>query len=170
MSYRVAANLVLGSDGSSTLKGSSAGLSFPADRERFHQLRREFGAILIGGNTARNEPYQKTPVPLIVLSRQGLPDRLSSNPLATSWDLPLRDAVAKATLQHGDLLIEAGPALVRAALADGLLTDFYLTISEQIGGENPVDPAHLTAGWSEISRETVSGGLFLHYRLAPSHD
>ena len=122
MSYRVAANLVLGADGSSTLRGSSAGLSFPADRERFHQLRRDFGAILIGGNTARNEPYQKTPLPLIVLTRQGLPDRLSSNPIATAWDLSFRDAVATATAQYGDRLIEAGPALVSAAISDGLLT------------------------------------------------
>jgi len=170
MSYRVAANLVLGADGSSTLRGSSAGLSFPADRERFHQLRRDFGAILIGGNTARNEPYQKTPLPLIVLTRQGLPDRLSSNPIATAWDLSFRDAVATATSQYGDLLIEAGPALVSAAISDGLLTDLYLTISEQIGGENPVDLAGLTAGSSEVSRESVRGGLFLHLRLAPSHD
>jgi riboflavin biosynthesis pyrimidine reductase len=133
-------------------------------------LRKEFGAILIGGNTARNEPYSKTPIPLIVVSSRALSGSALTNPLALLWDLPLPAAIGRATELYGDLLIEAGPVLVKAALAEGLLTELYLTISDSIGGENPIAAAELTAGASEISREKVEGGLFLHYRLAPSHD
>jgi riboflavin biosynthesis pyrimidine reductase len=169
MSHRVAANLVIGSDGSTTLKGSSAGLSFPADRIRFHQLRSEFQAILIGGNTARNEPYEKTPLPLIILTSQPLPPKIALNPLAEGWDLELPEAIAKATTRFGEILLEAGPRLLEAALKGGLVTDLYLTISHSRGGENPVVLGDLTRGWEEISREEASGGYFSHYRLAPSH-
>jgi hypothetical protein len=78
MSNRVAANLVIGADGSTTRGGSSRGLSFEADRQRFHQLRGEFDVILVGGNTARSEPYSKTPIPLIVLTHGALPQRLGA--------------------------------------------------------------------------------------------
>ena len=169
MAHRVAANLVVGSDGSTTLRGSSAGLSFPADRLRFHQLRREFGALLIGGNTAANEPYAKTPVPLIVLSSRQLPVRILNNPLALGWNLELKAAIAKATATYGDLLIEAGPKLILQAKSLGLLTEIFLTISDIEGGEHPIDLAALTLGAVELSQERVQGGLFLHYGLAPSH-
>lgn len=173
MGYRVAANLVLGADGSTTLGGSSGALSFPADRVRFHQLRREFKAILIGGNTARHEPYTKTPLPLIVLSHQLHPFLLESNNFAVVWNLPLREAIARATLSYGDLLLEAGPALVSEAVADGLLTELYLSISPKTPAENQIDLATLTATATQTSKERIEltpGALFLHYRLAPSHD
>jgi len=170
MAARVAANLILGSDGSTTLAGSSAGLSFPADRLRFHQLRQEFSAILIGGNTARHEPYTTTPLPLIVLSHDPLPDRLLGNEQARAWDLPLVAAVERATDEFGDLLFESGPALLMEAIQDGLIQELFLTISEKAGGEGFINPEELTRGSVLISSDAVPGGQFLHYRLAPSHD
>ena len=172
MGYRIAANLVLGADGSTTLGGSSSALSFPADRVRFHQLRREFKAILIGGNTARHEPYAKTPLPLIILSHQPHPFLLESNNLAVVWNLPLREAISRATLIYGDLLLEAGPALVSKAVDDELLTELFLSVSPKIPSENQIDLASLTAAATQISEERIEtppGALFLHYRLAPSH-
>ena len=170
MAARVAANLILGSDGSTTLAGSSAGLSFPADRQRFHQLRQEFGAILIGGNTARHEPYTTTPLPIIVLSHGPLPDRLLGNETARAWDLPLDAAVKRATDEFGDLLFESGPALLMEAMRKDLIQELFLTISEKAGGEGLIDPEELTRGTVLISSDAVPGGQFLHYRLAPSHD
>lgn len=173
MRNRVAANLVLGADGSTTLGNSSKGLSFPADRLRFHQLRQEFQALLIGGNTARSEPYGKTPIPLIVLSRQPLPERLRANKLAVLWDLPLPEAIARAREVYGDLLLEAGPHLITEALRKGLLTELFVTISPAAPGENQINLEELIVGSQEISRESsdsVPGAHFLHYRLAPSHD
>ena len=88
MAHRVAVNLIVGAKGETTWGGTSAGLSFAADRARFHQLRREFQAILIGGNTAHHEPYAKTPLPLIVLTHRPLPDQVAKNPVAQAWELP----------------------------------------------------------------------------------
>ena len=64
----VSANLIVGIDGSTTANGSSIGLSNDEDRQRFHQLRGESDLILIGGNTARREPYKRTPIPLYILT------------------------------------------------------------------------------------------------------
>ncbi len=169
MANRVAVNLIVGAQGETTWGGTSAGLSFAADRARFHQLRREFKAILIGGNTAHNEPYAKTPLPLIVLTHRPLPNHLLKNPLAEAWQLPLPEAISRAMRTYGDLLIEAGPVLINDAISLGLITEIYLSISELPGGENPIDIKRLTENGVEISRQEVEGGRFLHYRLAPSH-
>ena len=169
MSNRVAANLVIAVDGATTLGGGSSGLSAPADRARFHQLRSEFKAILIGGNTARSEPYAKTPIPLIVLTHLPLTGAVTANPLAIAWNISLPDAVALALTNYGDLLIEAGPVLLRSAMASHLLSEIYITLSDRRGGENPVELAEFIQGGVEISRQPFDGGVFLHYRLAPSH-
>ena len=170
MAGRVAANLIIGRDGATTLGGSSAALSFPADRLRFHQLRTEFQAILIGGNTARNEPYSKTPLPLIVLTRHPLPSKIAKNPLAQAWALSLEEAIPQALERFGDLLIEAGPALFEVALESGLLTELFITRSNVLGGERGADLSHLPENWVKVSDESVAGGHFLRYRLAPSHE
>jgi len=62
------ANLIVGKDGSTTVAGSSTPLSTDEDRRRFHQLRTDADLILIGGNTARREPYKRTPIPLYILT------------------------------------------------------------------------------------------------------
>lgn len=170
MGARVAANLVIGGDGSTTLGGSSVALSFPADRIRFHQLRGEFQAILIGGNTARSEPYSKTPLPLIVLTHHALPIQIATNPLAVAWQKNLIEAIPLAQKVYGDLIIEAGPALIRPAIQGGYLTELFITRSEREGGEGVIDLAKLLEGWTVLSDEMVAGGHFLHYRLAPSHE
>jgi riboflavin biosynthesis pyrimidine reductase len=91
----VIASLVLGADGSSTLLGTSDTVTTPIDRQRFLARRRGCDAILIGGNTARNERYEKTPVPLIVLSHTR-PEVLEENPRAHWWTLSPVEAVARA--------------------------------------------------------------------------
>jgi len=168
MSNRVAANLVIAADGATTLGGGSSGLSAPADRARFHQLRGEFKAIMIGGNTARNEPYAKTPIPLIILTHLPLTGAAATNPLAIAWNTSLPDAVALALANYGDLLIEAGPALLRSAIASHLLSEIFITRSDRLGGENPAALEEFIQGGVEISRQSFDGGVFLHYRLAPS--
>ena len=171
--HRVAANLVVGKDGSTTLNGSSAGLSFSADRQRFHQLRAEFDVLVIGGNTARNEPYQKTPIPLIVLSSHPLTTNLQTNPLAQQWDLPLEEVISRAQVEFGDILIEAGPNLLSQLIKAHLLNELYLTISDSVAmhsakPEGHIDVQELTSGFIEVSHESVPGGVFLKYLLAPS--
>lgn len=65
----VVATLVVGSDGSTSKESRSAGISSPEDRQAFLKRRREVDVIIVGGNTARHEPYNRTPVPLVVISR-----------------------------------------------------------------------------------------------------
>ena len=59
------ANLIVGKSGATTLAGSSIPLSDDEDRRRFKQLREESDLIIIGGNTARREPYKRTPIPAL---------------------------------------------------------------------------------------------------------
>ncbi len=169
MADRVAANLIVGADGSTTIAGSSRALSFVADRKRFHQLRSKFNVILIGGATARNEPYFKTPSPLIVLTHQSLPPTVAANPLAQAWREPIAHAIPRASALYGDVLIEGGPRLLREALAERLVGELFITFSLTRGGENSIEISDFIRGFKEVSREPVEGGLFLSYRLAPSH-
>ncbi len=53
----VMTNLVSSVDGATAMSGVSGGLSGPADREIFHQLRGVADAILVGAGTARAERY-----------------------------------------------------------------------------------------------------------------
>ncbi|MEN9325122.1 MAG: hypothetical protein RL414_876, partial [Actinomycetota bacterium] len=78
----VLATIVVGVDGSTTVGGSSAGLSTYGDRQRFQRLRKRADLIVIGGNTARTEPYAQTPCRLLVLSHQPLPEKIADNPHA----------------------------------------------------------------------------------------
>jgi len=80
----IVASLVVGRDGSTSKDKSSNGVSSDADRKAFLARRRKVDCILIGGNTARHEPYKQSPVPLVIVSRstinpvveQGLIDQL----------------------------------------------------------------------------------------------
>jgi riboflavin biosynthesis pyrimidine reductase len=53
----VALNMVVSVDGRAALKGASAGLSVPADREVFHALRGRVDGVLAGTGTLRAEGY-----------------------------------------------------------------------------------------------------------------
>ena len=96
----VMANLVMGADGSTSIRGSSSALSSKLDRLRFHELRKRASVILIGGNTARNEPYAKTPLPLVILTlKNQIPDEVLANPNLEVWQLDPVEAVAKAQIE-----------------------------------------------------------------------
>ena len=64
----IRANFIVGQDGSSTHNGSSIGLSNEIDKEEFRRLRTECDVVVIGGNTARNEPYKNLNKPLVVIT------------------------------------------------------------------------------------------------------
>lgn len=154
------ANLLMAADGSTTVRGRSVGLSSPADRTRFHQLRATADYILIGGNTARNEPYASTPVPLVVLTRGNLPDEISSNPMAraVNADLPeVLDAL------EGNILIEAGPALLQDAMRSKLVDELHLTITPAQPHENQIELEDFIVGYAEESCEEVNGEKFFTF-------
>ena len=156
----VVANLLVGTDGSTTARGRSAGLSSPVDRKRFHQLRAMADYIVIGGNTARTEPYASTPVPLIVLTHGELPAEISANPLARAVSGPLAEVLDALA---GNILIEAGPTLLELAMRSHLVDELHLTITGAAPGENQIDILALTNGYDEIDREEIAGEKFLTF-------
>ena len=88
------ANLIVGKDGSTTANNSSIGLSTDEDRARFKQLRSKADLILIGGNTARREPYKKTPVPLFILTHAKV--RLQpKNQLAKQFSMSITELLSE---------------------------------------------------------------------------
>jgi riboflavin biosynthesis pyrimidine reductase len=59
----VRANMIESADGAAEVRGLSAGLSGPADREVFRLLRALADVILVGAGTARAERYRPARVP-----------------------------------------------------------------------------------------------------------
>ena len=159
----VLANLVLGSDGSTSLDGSSKSLSSTEDRRRFHELRTRASAILIGGNTARTEPYATTPVPLVVITRSGnIPESVRGNPKAHIWELEPVSAIEKAQKEFGGhVLVEGGMGLVEELLVRNQIDELYLSLSKKSGGENVYDLSALTRDFTVESSEKIDGETFL---------
>lgn len=159
----VLANLVLGSDGSTSLDGSSKSLSSAEDRRRFHEVRAQASVILIGGNTARTEPYAQTPVPLVVITRSGeIPESVRANPKTHIWELDPISAVEKALKEFGGtVLVEGGIRLVQELLLANQIDELYLTLSKISGGENVYDLSALTREFTVESSEKIDGETFL---------
>jgi riboflavin biosynthesis pyrimidine reductase len=159
----VLANLVLGSDGSTSLDGSSKSLSSAEDRRRFHEVRAQASVILIGGNTARTEPYAQTPVPLVVITRSGeIPESVRANPKTNVWELDPISAVGKALKEFGGtVLVEGGIRLVQELLLANQIDELYLTLSKISGGENVYDLSALTREFTVESSEKIDGETFL---------
>lgn len=164
------ANLIVGADGSTTLAGSSIGLSTDEDRRRFHELRAKNDLILIGGNTARREPYKRTPIPLYILTHTKV--RLQpKNQLAKQFALSPAEMIyqLKSSFnpdQSGPIkmLVEAGATLLRQMIDDGLIDHLYLTVNLEKTGENSISIEDLTNSFELISRENITTCDFLYYK------
>jgi riboflavin biosynthesis pyrimidine reductase len=156
----VISSLVLGADGTSTLHGNSESVTTPIDRQLFLARRRLCDAILIGGNTARNERYQKTPVPLVVLSHTR-PAILDQNSQARWWMLSPAQAVSRAQWEFGnDLSIEGGIAFISELLNANLLTQLELSITPHVGGEEKIDYLNLLSHFEKITTQEIEGTIF----------
>lgn len=156
----VIASLVLGADGSSTLLGTSDAVTTPIDRARFLARRRLSDAILIGGNTARAERYQRTPVPLVVISHTR-PTLLDQNPKAHWWSLSPVEAVARARWEFGNnLSVEGGIAMISELLDAVAISQLELSITSHVEGENKVDYLDLLAHFEKIETEELEGTIF----------
>jgi riboflavin biosynthesis pyrimidine reductase len=164
------ANLIVGADGSTTLAGSSIGLSTEEDRRRFHELRSKNDLILIGGNTARREPYKRTPIPLYILThtkvrlqpKNQLVKQFALTPAAMIEEIKSSfNPEQSATI---NLLVEAGPALLKQMVEAGLIDNLYLTVNLEKTGENLISITDLTKGFELISRENITPCDFLYYK------
>ena len=156
----VVATLVVGSDGSTSKESRSAGVSSPEDRKAFLQRRREVDDIIVGGNTARHEPYNRTPVPLVVISRS-LVNPVQGNHLALFWNCSPAMAVDKARSLFGErILIEGGVSMINELLAHKKIDQLELSVTPATGGEHSVDIKELLAHFAHIQKREESGTVF----------
>jgi riboflavin biosynthesis pyrimidine reductase len=156
----VVATLVVGSDGSTSKESRSAGVSSAEDRKAFLQRRREVDVIIVGGNTARNEPYSRTPVPLVVISRS-LVNPVPGNHLALFWNCSPVMAVEKARTIFGEkILIEGGVSMINELLAHQAIDQLELSVTSATGGENSVDINLLLSHFSQVEKREESGTIF----------
>ena len=157
----VTVTLVSGSDGSTSKGGNSAGVSSAADRTSFLARRRAADCILIGGNTARTEPYQRTPVPVVVISRS-LINPLANNRLAHCWNLTPVKALDRAIKTFGpNVHVEAGASIIDELLSAGRVDALELSITEVLDGEDTVDLAKLLSYFSQQSERIADGTRFI---------
>jgi riboflavin biosynthesis pyrimidine reductase len=153
----IVATIVVGADGSSTIKGSSTEVTSAADRATFLQRRRLVDCIIIGGNTARNEPYSKTPVPLVVVSRQAHPNL----PAAHVWDLDPKDALTKALQEFGEnILIEGGASFISNLLEQNLVDVLELSVTHATGGADIFDYERFLSLAHSVNKKVVSDTTF----------
>ena len=165
----VTANLIVGKDGSTSISGSSTPLSTQEDRERFQALRLKNDLILIGGNTARREPYKKTPIPLYILTHTKV--RLQpKNQLAKQFSLSIKEMISEigSKFESGkeviNLLVEAGPSLLTQMISDSLIDQFYLTINLELTGDNQISIVDLTRSFELVESEIVGSCEFRVYK------
>jgi riboflavin biosynthesis pyrimidine reductase len=160
----VFASLVVGSDGSTAKGGNSRGITSGVDRTAFLARRRSADFLLIGGETARVEPYHRTPVPVVISSRSMI-NSLADNRLAHWWNLSPADALSKGLKKFGEnVLVESGPTIIADLLSNQALDGIYLSITSVTGGENQIDIAALLGNFDEIDRQEVEGTQFIEAR------
>lgn len=153
----IVATIVVGVDGSSTINGSSTEVTSAADRATFLQRRRLVDCIIIGGNTARNEPYSKTPVPLVVVSKQEHPQL----PAAHVWDLDPKDALKKARHEFGEnILIEGGASFISYVLEQNLVDVLELSVTHATGGADIFDYKKFLSLAHSVNKKVVSDTTF----------
>ena len=149
----IRANLVIGLNGMSRKAGSSRGLSSPADRARFHELRRDADVILIGGSTYRNEPYSKSSLPLYVATRANL----AKVGKVSFFNLSPADLINQAKLDgFKKILIEGGVNFLLEPIKFSQIDELYLTRTQVLGDSDKFDETDLHKNY-KLTRETVEG-------------
>ena len=154
------ASLVVGRDGSTSKDKSSNGVSSDADRKAFLTRRRKVDCILIGGNTARHEPYKQSPVPLVIVSRSTI-NPVVGNDLSHLWNMTPADALAKAKSQFGErILVEAGTSIIFELIDQGLIDQLELSVTPVTGGDDPIDWQALLNRFENHTHTHVDGTDF----------
>ena len=157
----VFASLVVGADGSTTKGGNSRGIASGVDRTAFLTRRRSADFLLIGGQTARTEPYHRTPVPVVISSRSMI-SALADNRLAHWWNLSPTEALAKGILKFGgNVLVESGPTIIDELIRNKVLDGIYLSITNVKDGEGSIDIEKLLANFNEVKKSELEGTIFI---------
>jgi riboflavin biosynthesis pyrimidine reductase len=157
----VFASLVVGAEGATTKNGSSRDISSGIDRTSFLARRRTVDFIFIGGETARTEPYHRTPVPVVVSSRS-LVNALADNRLAHWWNLSPVAAIERGIKKFGpNVLVESGAHMLEELLSAKLLDGIYLSVTDVTDGENSINFEALLQNFISIDRQIIGDTLFI---------
>ena len=149
------ATLVVGRDGSTTKDATSRHISSSADRASFLNRRRQVDVIIIGGNTARSEPYSRTPVPLIICSRSSI-NPVVENEKSELWNCSPDEAIDKARKVFGEnILIEGGARMIVELVENQKIDQLELSITEVIGGENILDWQLLLSKFKHVEMQQI---------------
>ena len=157
------ANLVIGQDGSTTRNGTSKNLSSAEDRKRFHQLRSGVEAIVIGGKTARLEPYAQTPAPLYVISRAREIKEIEANHQAKILNQDPKLAIKELKEKYPTKILFEGGAELLNEIID-LVDQLHITISKAIGDGQLVSFDGLTRDFVMEDKEDIDGETFYIFR------
>ena len=154
------ATLVAGRDGSTTKDATSRNISSSADRTTFLNRRRQVDVIIIGGNTARNEPYSRTPVPLIICSRSSI-NPVVENENSELWNCSPGEAIDKARKVFGEnILIEGGVRMIVELVENQKIDQLELSVTEVIGGENILDWQLLLSNFKHVEMQQIEDTQF----------
>jgi len=157
---QVIATLVVGSDGSTAKDGSSRGVTSTLDRARFLERRRHVDAILIGGNTARTEPYRKTPVPVVVISTSMI-NALADNRQAYWWNASPSEALERARRLFGPtILVEAGASIINELIASGEVDRLELSVTRVSDGEDRINIEEMLSRFTHVEHVTEGETIF----------
>ena len=158
----ISASLVVGIEGATAWSENSTGITTPADRADFLARRKSYDCIIIGGNTARSEPYSRTPVPLVIISRRAI-HPVPENPQAHLWNVNIIEAIESARKLFGEeILVEAGASLVGELLSQEVIDDLYLTITPIVGGSHFFDWHAALENFNLCQMHEIDGTKFYH--------
>jgi riboflavin biosynthesis pyrimidine reductase len=160
---KVMANILLAGNLATSLGGSSRALSPESDRIRFHQIRTLAKAILIGGQSYRNEPYSKLSLPLYISSRtlsEGASDSQFIFNQEPAW------LIKRALLEQGcPVLIEGVVNFISSLITQSLIDLLYITRVNQDGDGHFFDESQLLKNYERRSIEIIDGASFESWRV-----
>ncbi|MBU6352933.1 MAG: dihydrofolate reductase family protein [Actinomycetales bacterium] len=136
MAAEIWSNFVVAANGATALRGCSSALSSPEDRIRFHAYRNSARAIITGGNTFRGEPYDLTPVPLYVATRDKSTASKNRNPKATFLNLSPEKVIERALEEcGGPVLVEGGKSFLQPLLDQSFIQRVHVTRTDRDGDD-----------------------------------
>lgn len=136
------ANLVLSCAGDyRDATGSSRGISNEIDRAHLVRLRRQAGAVVTDGATARIENYApRASFETYIFSR----DVNTENRLTFTKAAELQDVVNRIQAKHERTLFETGPRVLRQLLEASAIDALFVSIVHGL----PCQPSHFELEWN----------------------